>query len=66
MSYSYITSVFPKFEYSNVYDANLYNNISTSYKITKSSGYTNLRNLISSVNVYLLPISVWNKHVAPS
>lgn len=28
MSYSYITSVFPKFEYSNVYDANLYNNIS--------------------------------------
>ena len=45
---------------------NLYNNISTSYKITKSSGYTNLRNLISSVNVYLLPISVWNKHVAPT
>jgi hypothetical protein len=28
MSYSYITSVFPKFEYSNAYDANLYNNIS--------------------------------------
>lgn len=28
MSYSYITKVFPNFQYSNVYDANLYNNIS--------------------------------------
>ena len=28
MSYSYITKVFPKFQYSNIYDANLYNNIS--------------------------------------
>jgi len=44
----------------------LYNNITSSYKITKSSGYTNLSNLISSVNVYLLPMSVWNTHVAPT
>ena len=28
MSYSYITKVFPDFQYSNVYDSNLYNNIS--------------------------------------
>lgn len=27
MSYSYITKVFPGFQYSNVYDSNLYNNI---------------------------------------
>ncbi len=44
----------------------LYNNDNTTYKITLSTGYSNLRNLVSSVNVYLLPMSDWNKHVVPS
>ncbi len=44
----------------------LYNDDDTTYKITKSTGYKNLRNLISTINVYLLPMSDWNKHLVPS
>jgi hypothetical protein len=42
-----------------------YGEDSNAYKIIRSPNFTDLSKNINAINVYLLPMSVWNKHIAP-
>ena len=60
MSYSYITKVFPKFQYSNVYDSNLYNNISGLNKDNiplDSSKNLDIQNVQDKHEEYISPVN---------